>query len=354
MNVSEILDRWYFENKRDLPWRRTESAYHIWLSEVILQQTRVNQGMNYYLRFVERYPAIEDLAKAPVDEVLKLWQGLGYYTRARNLHTTAKTIANEYGGKFPMHYHDLLKLKGIGKYTAAAIASIAFKEPVALVDGNVSRVLSRFYGLHAPIDTSEGKAVLEDTAQKILDREHPGIHNQALMEFGALVCLPRNPHCNECVLANDCVARAKDIVELLPVKEGKSRNRLRYFNYLFIVHHGKTYLHKRGSRDIWNSLYEFPLIETDAPVDFRTLTKTPDWQKIFKGINIKCDGNMKTYKHKLTHQTLYCNFYRVVVKGTTDLSKDCYIPVMLNCIHEYAVPRIIDRFLEDLKGVGML
>jgi A/G-specific adenine glycosylase len=354
MSVSETLERWYFENKRDLPWRRTESAYYIWLSEVILQQTRVNQGMNYYLRFVERFPNLEDLAGAPIDEILKLWQGLGYYTRARNLHATAKRLVDEFGGKFPEQYQDLLKLKGIGKYTAAAIASFAFKEPVALVDGNVSRVISRLYGLHSPVDTAEGKAIVEEKAKEILDHRHPDVHNQAIMEFGALVCLPRNPQCECCVLANGCVARARSIVELLPVKEGNKQNRIRYFNYLFIEHQGKSYLHKRISKDIWHSLYEFPLIETDAPADFNSLTRTPVWKDWFKNAAPSLIGNMKTYKHKLTHQTLHCNFFRIRTDKEITSPETRYLQVPLEQIHQYAVPRIIDRFLEDLKGDGML
>ncbi|MFZ0471058.1 MAG: A/G-specific adenine glycosylase, partial [Bacteroidales bacterium] len=198
MNVSSILQQWYAIQKRDLPWRKTGTPYLIWLSEVILQQTRVAQGIDYYLRFTSRYPHIEDMANAPLDDILKLWQGLGYYTRARNMHETAKFIVNNLNGVFPESYEGLLKLKGIGKYTAAAIASISFKEPVSVVDGNVFRVLARFYGIDAPIDTAKGRLIFEERAAGILDGANPDIHNQAVMELGALVCVPRNPLCDSC------------------------------------------------------------------------------------------------------------------------------------------------------------
>ena len=246
MSISEILINWYHLHKRDLPWRNSESAYHIWLAEIIFQQTRINQGIDYYNKFVSSYPRIQDLAAASLDEVLKLWQGLGYYTRARNMHATAQTIVNEYGGTFPEKSSELLKFKGIGPYTAAAIASMAFNEPVALLDGNVYRVISRLFAISEPVDSAAGKSQFEKIAGRLLDRANPGIHNQALMEFGALVCLPRNPHCSDCVLAGICKANIRGIVESLPLKKGKIRNRDRYFNYLFIHYRGLTYLHKRN------------------------------------------------------------------------------------------------------------
>ena len=354
MSISEILEKWYTMNKRDLPWRNSDSAYHIWLSEIILQQTRVNQGLEYYLRFVERFPHLEDLARAPADEVLKLWQGLGYYTRARNLHATAQRIVNEYGGLFPRTYDALLNLKGIGPYTAAAIASIAFKEPVALLDGNVYRVLSRLFGIITPIDTSVGKIVFTKIATEILNPDKPDVHNQALMEFGALVCLPRNPHCEKCVLAKICKANIQGTAELLPVKEGKGKIRKRYFNYLFIQHKGRTYLNKRDGKDIWNSLFEFPLIETKAPMSFRKLISLPPWNIIFRDKSVRPFSRPKTYKHQLTHQTLYCCFYLLKVNAEPVMQHLNYFSVSLNHIDEYAVPRAIDRYLEDLKHEGSL
>jgi A/G-specific adenine glycosylase len=354
MIVSGKLEMWYYCNKRDLPWRNSVSAYHIWLSEIILQQTRVNQGLEYYNKFVERFPHVEDLARAPIDEVLKLWQGLGYYTRARNLHATAQIIVNEYNGSFPWQYKELLKLKGIGAYTAAAIASIAFKEPVALVDGNVFRVLSRLYGIDTPIDTLAGKNVFTKIASEILNPDKPDIHNQALMEFGALVCLYRNPHCEECILAKLCKARIDGTVEILPVKVGKSKIHVRYFNYLFIQHNGKTYLNKRNSKDIWNSLFEFPLVETNAPLSFSKLILLPPWNHILGSKPVKPHGRAKTYKHQLTHQTLYCCFYIIKMNAEPVMEHFNYLVVSLNHINEYAVPKAIDRYLEDLRYEGLL
>ena len=241
MNVSSELQQWYAIHKRDLPWRQTGSPYLIWLSEIMLQQTRVAQGLDYYLRFALRYPRIEDMANAPLDDILKLWQGLGYYTRARNMHETAKFVVNNLNGVFPETYEGLLSLKGIGKYTAAAIASICNQEPVPVVDGNVLRVLARFYGIDEPVNTAKGKRIFEERAAGILDRANPGIHNQAVMELGALVCVPRNPRCNECPLEKECVARARGIIDLLPLKSDKKMQRNRYFNYIFL-HNTESYL----------------------------------------------------------------------------------------------------------------
>jgi A/G-specific adenine glycosylase len=353
MGVSEILVNWYNANKRELPWRNAHLAYPIWLSEIILQQTRVNQGLEYYKSFVRRFPRIEDLAKAPLDEVLKLWQGLGYYTRARNLHITAQIITNEHNGNFPSTYDELIKLSGIGPYTAAAIASIAFNEPVALVDGNVFRVLSRLYGIKTPIDTSAGKATFKNLAEKIIDRKNPGTHNQALMEFGALVCLPRNPGCDQCVLASICKANKQGIVDILPVKEGKRKIRTRYFHYLFIRSGDKTYLHKRVHQDIWNSLYEFPLIETEIPESLPKLKTLPPWSDFIINKSFVPDGPI-THKHLLTHQTLFCSFYYLNLPDEAPIPVSDFIPVSLKKLHKFAVPKIIDRYLEDLKREGIL
>jgi A/G-specific adenine glycosylase len=354
MSVSQILEEWYNRNKRDLPWRNTDSAYHIWLSEIILQQTRVDQGLEYYTRFVDRFPSVEDLAKASLDEVLKLWQGLGYYTRARNLHATARIIVNEYSGSFPVKYEELLRLKGVGVYSAAAIASIAFREPVALLDGNVFRVLSRLYGISMPIDTSAGKSEFKKIAVKILNIDRPDVHNQALMEFGALVCLPQNPHCNSCVLAKICIANIQNTTELLPVKTGKNKVRIRYFNYLFIQHEGITYLNKRNGDDIWNSLFEFPLIETKTPLNYSKLVKLSSWSSIFGSKPVKLHGRVKNYKHQLTHQTLYCCFYTIKLNSALEMQPLNFFPVSLDRLNEYAIPRIIDKYLKDLKREGSL
>lgn len=353
MEVSEILIKWYHSNKRDLPWRKAHSAYNTWLSEVILQQTRVNQGLKYYNRFVQKYPKVEDLANAPLDEVLKLWQGLGYYTRARNMHETARVIAHKYKGVFPSTCKELLTLRGIGPYSAAAIASIAFNEPVALVDGNVFRFISRLYGIATPIDTAAGKTAFNGLATDLLNKEDPGTHNQAIMEFGSLVCTPRNPLCDSCVLAFACRAKALGIAETLPVKESRVKIRTRYFYYLFVHNDNMIVLHKRAGNDIWNSLYEFPLIEKDGPAKLKNLVSEEPWQDYACGKEISSAGQ-RTYKHKLTHQILHCSFYTVKPEPDCQPSKPEFIVVPLQKLKNYPVPRVIDRYLNDLRVEGVL
>ena len=353
MTVTVLLEKWYCENKRDLPWRKTDSPYHIWLSEIILQQTRVSQGLEYYNRFVEKYPSVHELANAHIDEVLKMWQGLGYYTRARNLHFTARVIARDHQGSFPRTYKELLSLKGIGTYTAAAIASMAFKEPVALVDGNVYRVLSRLFGIDAPIDAPAGKQVFEKLATRLLNSDNPGIHNQAVMEFGALVCLPKNPDCMRCVLSDLCIARKEGKTSVLPVKKGKSQLRERHFYYLFVQFNESTLLHKRTGNGIWNSLYEFPLIESDQPLPYESLVSQPVWKALAGSGKLKTKAKPKIYRHKLTHQTLHCTFYQIRMDRPPDLQNLPFSEVSLVRLPEYAVPRVIDKYLADLKQEGI-
>ena len=354
MEISFLLEEWYHRLKRDLPWRQTTSPYRIWLSEIILQQTRVNQGLEYYLTFVARYPEVEDLANAPLDEVLKLWQGLGYYTRARNLHATAQYVARELKGVFPSSFEGLLKLKGIGNYTAAAIASIAFHEAVAVVDGNVYRVLSRFFGESRPVNSSAGARVFDVLANRILNRKQPGIHNQAMMELGALVCLPANPVCNACPLAALCVAFQTGKTDRFPVKIAKKYARQRYFNYLFIVHDSLTWISQRKGKDIWHSLYEFPLIETPGPVQTSDLVLTADWKRIAGDSKYTMNDKGRTYRHQLTHQTIFCNFIYLLADSVDAVPASGYTTVKLTELHLYAVPRLIDRYLNDLKQEGLL
>ena len=234
-HFSEKIIAWYDQNKRDLPWRNTKDAYLIWLSEIILQQTRVDQGMDYYLKFAKEFPTVKHLAKADNEKVMKLWQGLGYYSRARNLHTTAKIISEKYHGKFPDEYSDILSLKGVGNYTAAAIASFAFNKPYAVVDGNVYRVLARVFGIESPIDSTQGKKEFETLATELLDRKKPASHNQAIMELGALQCKPVNPDCSICALNTMCFAYSKKRINELPVKAKKTKVRNRYFNYIVLL-----------------------------------------------------------------------------------------------------------------------
>lgn len=354
MNVSSELQQWYAIHKRELPWRQTRSPYLIWLSEIILQQTRVAQGIDYYLRFTSRYPSVEDLANAPLDDILKLWQGLGYYTRARNLHETAKFIVKNLDGVFPDCYERLLKLRGIGKYTAAAIASISYKEPVAVIDGNVFRVLSRFYGIHEPVNFPGGKLVFEERAAGILDRSNPDIHNQAVMELGALVCLPRNPVCSGCPLEKECVARARGIVGLLPVKADKKKQKNRYFNYIFLQSAGYTWLSKRTARDIWHSLYEFPLIETEAPVTRDELSALPGWNDLFGSSEFRINGSPREYKHQLSHQTLHCTFYNIEVEEPRVDYGQAFFRTEISSLGLYPVPRLIENYLSDLNQQGRM
>lgn len=338
---------WYVENKRDLPWRNNSDPYRVWLSEIILQQTRIQQGLPYYLGFLKAFPTVEELANAPEAKVLKLWQGLGYYSRARNLHATAKTITKEMGAVFPDNYSDLLKLKGVGDYTASAIASICFNEAVAVVDGNVFRVLSRVFGISTPINTTAGQKEFKMLAQKLIDTEQPGIHNQALMEFGALHCVPKNPDCGGCIFKNRCFAFLNDSVEKLPVKLKPKPSVKRYFNYLvFISHNEKTLLEQRLGKGIWHKLYEFPLIETSRKIDLQTLKSMVEFQKLthdLKVISITL-YNEKPVLHKLSHQDLYTRFWIVEVSEVRENF------VFLSEIGDYAVPVLIDNFVSEFFG----
>jgi A/G-specific adenine glycosylase len=354
MNVSSILQQWYAFHKRNLPWREEKSPYHIWLSEVILQQTRVAQGIDYYHKFTSRYPHIEDMANAPLDDILKLWQGLGYYTRARNMHETSKFIVNNLNGVFPGSFERLLKLRGIGKYTASAIASIVYKEPVAVLDGNVFRVLARFYGINEPVNSARGRLVFEDHAAGILDRSDPGNHNQALMELGALICVPRNPRCDDCPLATECVARTRGIIDLLPVRSDKKQQKNRYFNYIFLQSGGYTWLSKRTGRDIWHSLYEFPLIETAGPVTREELSTLPGWNDLFGASVFRINGSPQKYKHQLTHQTLHCTFYNIDLENPpADYGRSLF-KTEISKLGLYPVPRLIENYLADLKHRGTM
>ncbi len=343
--ISHITD-WYKANKRDLPWRNTQNPYHIWISEVILQQTRVVQGMEYYFRFTERFPTIKSLAEAPEDEVLKLWEGLGYYSRARNLHAAAQYIATHFGGEFPSQYKDIISLKGIGEYTAAAIASFAFGLPYAAVDGNVQRVLSRLFAIEEAIDSTEGKKILSSLAQEIMNEKQPALHNQAMMEFGALHCTPLNPLCLMCPVQSHCLSFARGIVDKLPFKKGKTAVKYRYFHYLDIRCKGKMLVRKRITDDIWKNLYEIPLIETDEDFPFSQLMQTEDFQKLFthyKILNIK--EFSETIKHILTHRIILARFTQVEVEDAGDGTNE-YQLISVEERSKYAFPRLINRYFE--------
>ncbi|MFN4233492.1 MAG: A/G-specific adenine glycosylase [Bacteroidia bacterium] len=345
MSFSAILINWYLNNKRNLPWRNTRDPYKIWLSEIILQQTRVEQGLPYYQKFIEKYPTVFNLAKAKQDEVLKLWQGLGYYSRARNLHFTAKEIVKNYKGQFPNNYQEIRALKGIGDYTAAAIASFAFDLPYAVVDGNVMRVLSRYLGINEPIDSTKGKKLFAEAAQELLDKKNPAVHNQAIMEFGAIYCVPVKPNCEYCIFNSTCEAFRSKKVNELPVKSKKTKIKKRFFHYLIVENKGKTYLQKRAEGDIWQGLYEFPLIETDKALDFEELIKQLESKNFFKNISIELVKTSQDKKHILSHQHIHARFFHVKVNKLAKLK--AYKQISMSELDKFALPRLIHRYLEE-------
>lgn len=312
-NFSATLLKWYEKHKRDLPWRTTQDAYKIWLSEIILQQTRVQQGLPYYEKFIEHFPTIHHLAEATEEDVLRLWQGLGYYSRARHLHHTAQQICRDYAGQFPTTYRELLRLKGIGKYTAAAIASFAFKEKVAVLDGNVYRVLARYFGIEKDIATTEGQKYFAQLAQQLIDERHPDLYNQAIMEFGAIQCKPAQPDCFFCPLRLSCVAYRQQKIDCLPVKTKKISVKTRFFYYLLLEYEGKYLLRKRTANDIWRGLHDFPCYETATywEVDKVLQVWIPD--ELLSAINIVRIS--APYKHVLSHQTLQVTFIHGQVRG---------------------------------------
>ena len=341
MKFSNSLLHWYLQNKRDLPWRNTNNPYPIWLSEIMLQQTRVAQGMPYFLSFTDAFPTVFDLAKANEETVLKLWQGLGYYSRARNMHKTAQIIAFELNGNFPDNYKDLLKLKGIGEYTAAAIASFAFDEVVSVVDGNVFRVLSRYFDIETDIASSSAKKEFTALANELIPKDNPALFNQAIMEFGALQCVPKNPNCEICVFNDSCAALQKKKVAELPVKLKKTKVTNRYFNYLvFLDEHENTVLNKRTEKGIWHNLYEFPLIETENEMDFDMLSEKINSDYSDLEIDSILIYNSQQIIHKLSHQKLHINFYKI------NLSSKIKDGISLNSIKKYPFPIVIHNFIE--------
>ncbi|EKF56607.1 A/G-specific adenine glycosylase [Galbibacter marinus] len=342
IDFREVVNSWYLQNKRDLPWRRSSDPYRIWLSEIILQQTRIDQGLPYYLRFIKTFPTVFDLAEASEQQVLKLWQGLGYYSRARNLHYTAKEVAYEMEGIFPKSFSELKKLKGVGEYTASAIASICYGEAVAVVDGNVYRVLSRYFGVDTPINATEGIRYFKELATRVLDLEHPGDYNQAIMEFGAMQCKPQLPLCASCGLQISCVAFQLQRVDKLPVKLKKNKIKKRYFNYIVLLDHQHTLLQARTKKDIWQHLYQFPLVESNDNLSLDELTKKEDFLDLISGKSYDIRlFNPKVSVHKLSHQHIYTQFWIVELKEP--------IPngIHRKNIREYPVPVLIANFVKD-------
>ncbi len=348
-NTSSILKEWYQQNGRNLPWRTTRDPYKIWLSEIILQQTRVDQGMDYYYRFVERFPDVHSLATAKLDEVLHLWQGLGYYNRARNLHQTAKYISRERNGEFPGSYKELLKLKGIGTYTAGAIASFCYEEAVPAIDGNVNRFISRYFGIHEAIDSSEGKKAIESYAKSLVPKVDAGTHNQAIIEFGALQCTPKRPACENCPLQKTCQAFIHETVHLLPFKSKKIKTRNRYFYYMVLHNKEEMIISKRGNRDIWASLYQFPLIETKRKMTSEELMKSEEWKNLFKNKALIIESISPWMKHQLSHQNLFARFYKIYIPSLDSFAIEGSIRIKKDKLSHYAIPRLIDKYLEKNK-----
>jgi A/G-specific adenine glycosylase len=345
MQINEKLGFWYDKEKRDLPWRNTSDPYKIWLSEIILQQTRVVQGTVYYHSFLNRFPDIFSLARAETDEVLKIWQGLGYYSRARNLHETACKIAFGRNGLFPDTYSELLKLKGIGEYTAAAISSIAHNEPRAAVDGNVKRVISRLFTIEHDINSHQGKKIINLLAAEILDIHHPGRHNQAMMELGANICLPKKPKCLICPLNSECLALKDNKVSDLPVKYNKTKVKDRFFIYIILRDGDTIRLQKRKKGDIWEGLYEFPLIETKEIADLLELHGLiADYLKIDSKI-FHITRYSEIISHKLSHLNIICRFLCINVPEKAETSKLPGIKLNISEFDKYAVPKLIDRYI---------
>lgn len=346
-SISEALINWYKIHKRDLPWRNTADPYVIWISEIILQQTRVAQGLGYFERFIRRFPDVQSLACADEDEVLLYWQGLGYYSRARNLHTAAKEIVQRFGGVFPTVYDDVRSLKGIGDYTAAAICSFAYKQPYAVLDGNVYRVLSRLLSIEAPIDTPAGKKVFTEAARSLLDTTRPDLYNQAIMELGALQCIPGQPDCNRCPLLANCLAHDKGTEKNLPKKQGKAVVKKRYFNYFYIRYKSSVWIHKRTGNDIWKNLFELPLIETDKPLSIEELQQTDMFKRLFAGVRqISFTTPAFHAKHVLSHRIIYASFYSVEIDAPGE-GLSGYQQIDETETDNFAVSRLTLRFLEQ-------
>lgn len=347
MDFSTKLLKWYQDHKRDLPWRGSRDPYTVWLSEIILQQTRVAQGMPYFLSFKASFPTVQDLAMADEEEVLKLWQGLGYYSRARNLHQTARTVAFDLEGDFPTTYKGLLALKGIGPYTAAAISSICFDEAQPVVDGNVYRVLSRYFGIDLPVNTSKGQRAFRELAEQVLLRSVPGEFNQAIMEFGALQCVPKSPDCLNCPLNSSCAALAQDRVGELPRKQPKAGPRRRFFHYIMPVDPNfNTLLIRREGRGIWQGLYEFPLLEQeDIPSEATLANGLGELLDIAEPKVLRTHRfNSEPVVHKLSHQHLFTTFWILYVDALPERR------VPLSEMEKYPVPVLISEFMDTVKN----
>lgn len=341
--ISDKLIAWYKKNKRDLPWRDIKDPYKIWLSEIILQQTQVVQGLNYYIKFIETFPTVTDLANAPEDKVMRLWQGLGYYSRARNLHAAAKAININHKGKFPDSYDSIKNLKGVGDYTAAAISSFAFDLPFAVVDGNVYRVLSRLFDISTPINSTLGKKEFQLLADELLNKKQPALHNSAMMEFGALWCKPQNPRCEDCPIQIHCLAFQNNHIAVRPVKDKKIKIKNRYLHYFIFNYKDSVYVQKRTEKDIWQNLYEFYLIETPEPTSVEIVLKQQSLKKLVPEFTVKSIIDSK--KHILSHQHLYATFYELTINVL--LKDKNLIKIKRSDLNNFGLPQLITKYLNN-------
>ena len=344
---SEKLIYWYSDNYRELPWRNTNNPYYIWLSEIILQQTRVEQGLPYFEKFVRLFPNISDLSNASEDEVLKAWEGLGYYSRARNLHYTAKYIDQELAGVFPNKHDEIIKLKGVGPYTAAAIASFAFKEKVPAIDGNVYRVLSRIFEIDDPIDTNAGKKQFKLISEELISKQQPDVYNQAMMELGATICLPKKPNCIQCLFHGNCGSSKQEKWKKRPIKSKKLVKRHRYFDYFVLQYNKHVYIKKRGDKDIWKGLYEFYLIESQTHNLQHSIADTLlNNSEIDLYIDALYSQNEWNYQQDLTHQKLHINLHVVILKDEPKLGNQ-FIKAKKEQLTDYAFPKTLGIFIND-------
>lgn len=334
-----------------MPWKGEKDPYKIWLSEIILQQTRVEQGWDYYLRFIKAFPTVKQLATAPEVQVFKLWEGLGYYSRCKNLIATARIIHHQYNDVFPSSYEEIIALKGIGPYTAAAISSFAFNLPYAVVDGNVLRVMARFFGIKLPIDSIKGKALLTSLANELLDKKSPGIYNQAIMDFGAVICKPKQPACKDCIMKKECIAYIMNTVDAIPIKEKKIVKKKRWFYYLILTYKNTVYIRLRTGKDIWQNLHEFLLIEAE---DRLSADQIPEQETIhyyinaFKGIITDIS---KQYAQQLTHQTIHGQFIEIKINRKPKPGNG-YTAVLRKDLSLYAFPKFITTYLQE-KNVNL-
>ncbi|MGC9150962.1 MAG: A/G-specific adenine glycosylase [Microbacter sp.] len=342
--LAETLLAWYDQHKRDLPWRNTTDPYTIWISEIILQQTRVEQGLGYFVRFMERFPDIQSVAVASEQEILNYWKGLGYYGRARNIHHAARLVMEQFEGKFPTQYDEIRSLPGIGPYTAAAIASFAFHLPYPVIDGNVMRFLTRYFGIFNTIDEAETKKTINQLAMDLMDKQHPDLYNQAIMEFGALQCVPHSPSCAQCPFQGSCFAAANQMVNQFPIKKKKLQPRDRYFYYFCMVHEQTVLLQKRINKDIWQHLYEFPLLETPEPLAVEKVLASPFLQSY---VPFQVEYISSPVKHLLTHQKIYAIFF--IIRTDRQLPSDQHHPaVRVDQLIHYPIPKLIISFINSV------